>query len=469
MKRVRLNLRKMVQENNGTESIEWIAITGILMILLFALSITLAQYTPDYAEDISETITYYTGLWGGENARNTGTSVGGSLTSGQESTGDERGFWYHVEGFAYGFFVDGVYETVKGLLVLGKDLVVMTPGTGDLIDLVVPGIQGETREKYAQLIEAIADNPSAAAQAMVQPMIDAWNDEDYGRLIGMGIFEAGALFIPGDEAGKIAWVNRIDRVLPDEVLASISRIEKMAPDELADVARRSEALTPEEMSAIRRRLDEMTPEQRAHYDGLVDDALTPEVIDDVLREKAARQIGADGKFTDPNLELRYQRYIERKTKQGQSPRERADWKVQSDYWTTDSPIARGNRFNDIANDNYEYNEVHLENGKRLDAYDPEAGEIISRKATDFDVIEDRTFETYLDEIANKYPEGIKIRSNKYDNIDGDTLQGNYVLEIPSSNMNSANRQRFESIAKEKGITIRYTDAETGQIILDVAP
>lgn len=269
MNRLFFNLPKKLHENRGAENIEWIAIVAILMVLLFALNSVLGQHSPEYASDISETVGYYTGLWVGEDSRATGASAGDSFNAEPESGEEGRGFWDHVKGAAYGFFVDGIYETGKGLLVLGKDLVVMAPITGDLIDWVVPGIQGETREKYAQLIEAIADNPSAAAQAMVQPMIDAWNDEDYGRLIGMGLFEAAAIFIPGDEVGKIGWVTRIDRAIPDEILASITRIEKMELDELVDVARRGDILAPEEMSAIRRRLDEMTPEQRSQYDELV--------------------------------------------------------------------------------------------------------------------------------------------------------------------------------------------------------
>ncbi|MBO0858557.1 MAG: hypothetical protein J2P21_08850 [Chloracidobacterium sp.] len=51
-------------------------------------------------------------------------------------------------------------------------------------------------------------------------------------------------------------------------------------------------------------------------------------------------------------------------------------------------MARGNEINKTAGANYPYNEVHLENGKRVDSYDPVNGEIISRKATDFDAIED---------------------------------------------------------------------------------
>lgn len=167
-------------------------------------------------------------------------------------------------------------------------------------------------------------------------------------------------------------------------------------------------------------------------------------------------VGQDGKFKDAGLEDAYKRYVERKTKAGETPRDRLDWKEARDYWLNDSPTARGNRFNQTAGKKYDYNEVHLENGKRLDSYDPDKGEIISRKATDFDAIEPSTFKSYLKELRDKYPAGTKIRSNKYPDIDGQPLQGRQILEVPESNRNAANRAEFERVAREMGIEIRYT-------------
>jgi hypothetical protein len=166
------------------------------------------------------------------------------------------------------------------------------------------------------------------------------------------------------------------------------------------------------------------------------------------------------KFADQSLEDRYQRYRERKKSIGQKPRSRADWKVASDFWTTDSPMARGNAF-DRAIENrkiYPYNQVGLEGGFRLDSYDPLKGEIISRKATDFDVIDPSTFKGYLEELKQKYSAGTKIRSDKYKTqIDGQALRGKQFLEVPKSNEASANRAAFEAAAKAEGITIRYRE------------
>ena len=114
--------------------------------------------------------------------------------------------------------------------------------------------------------------------------------------------------------------------------------------------------------------------------------------------------------------------------------------------------------------NYRYNQVHLENGKRLDSYDPSVGEIISRKATDFDIIQESTFRTYLREIKAKYNEGTRIRSDKYPDLDGQPLRGQYVLEVPDANLNAATRAQFEQIAREEGILVRYTNETTGEIV-----
>ncbi len=95
-----------------------------------------------------------------------------------------------------------------------------------------------------------------------------------------------------------------------------------------------------------------------------------------------------GKFADDTLENNYQAYVNRKISKGQTPKDRLEWKKASDYWTKESPVARGNNFNKTVReaDIYDYHEVYLENGKRLDSYAPDAGEIISRKATDLDKI-----------------------------------------------------------------------------------
>ncbi len=189
----------------------------------------------------------------------------------------------------------------------------------------------------------------------------------------------------------------------------------------------------------------------------------PEIADklgDAIKKvKKAGNFIKNGKFIDELLEADYQKYLTRKSKQGKAPKDRLEWKESRDYWLHDSPMARGNEFNRKAEKNnwYQYNEVHLENGKRLDSYDAVKGEIVSRKATDLESIELSTFESYLKEMKNKYSAGIKIRSDKYKNqLDGKVLKGRQILEIPESNKNFDKIQEYIDLAKNKyNIEIRF--------------
>lgn len=167
----------------------------------------------------------------------------------------------------------------------------------------------------------------------------------------------------------------------------------------------------------------------------------------------------NGKFIDDNLENNYQKYVKRKVQKGQTPKDRLSWKDASDYWTQKSPVARGNNYNKQVRESgkYPYHEIYLENGKRLDSYDPIAEEIISRKATDLDKISENTYREYLSEFSQKYSRGTKIRSNAYPGLDGLPLEGQYILEIPSSNAKLKNIEYYEKIAKEYGVILRFTE------------
>ncbi|SCC63284.1 T7SS effector LXG polymorphic toxin [Bacillus wiedmannii] len=175
---------------------------------------------------------------------------------------------------------------------------------------------------------------------------------------------------------------------------------------------------------------------------------------------SSKNLLKDGKFVESDLELKYAEYCVRKAKDGKVPKDRLNWKEASDYWTKDSPMARGNKFNKTAEKNrwYPNNEVHLSNGKRLDSYDPIKGEIVSRKATDLADIDIKTFEKHLKEMKDKYAIGTKIRSNKYRRIDGKSLEGKQILEIPASNKNFERIEEYIKLAKEKyDIDIRFRE------------
>lgn len=155
-----------------------------------------------------------------------------------------------------------------------------------------------------------------------------------------------------------------------------------------------------------------------------------------------------GKFIDEEAESNYQKYVLRKQKSGKIPRDRIDWKEASDHWKYNSPMARGNEFNKIAEKIYPFNEVNLANGKRLDSYIP-GEKIISRKATDLSDIEFNTFDKYLSEMIQKYAPGTVIRSNKYKCLNGQILSGKMYLEIPAVNKDFDQIDEYMMYAKEK--------------------
>lgn len=122
---------------------------------------------------------------------------------------------------------------------------------------------------------------------------------------------------------------------------------------------------------------------------------------------------------------------------------------------------RGNDFNAKARDLYDYNEINLLSGKRLDSYIP-GKEIISRKATTLSEIKPETFEGYLKELTTKYKKGTTIKSPKYSTgskaIDGKVLSGEYFLEIPTFNKTYfETNQKLKKLAEDYSVTIKYLD------------
>ncbi|MFT9818122.1 hypothetical protein [Lysinibacillus sp. NPDC056185] len=201
-----------------------------------------------------------------------------------------------------------------------------------------------------------------------------------------------------------------------------------------------------------------------NYNGILPDSKQPNPSKDPKKPEETKGTGeallsSNGRFIDSNLESNYANYLARKAKEGKTPRDRLEWKEERDYWLNDSPMARGNKFNKTVRnrDIYDYHEIHLENGKRLDSYDPFSKEIISRKATDLDMIDEKTYREYLKEMNSKYSAGTKIRSNAYPELDGKPLEGKQILEIPATNKNISNIEKYKEIAKEYGIELRFTE------------
>ena len=124
---------------------------------------------------------------------------------------------------------------------------------------------------------------------------------------------------------------------------------------------------------------------------------------------------------------------------------------------------RGNDFNAKARIKYGANRVEVllkgvggKAGKRLDTYIP-GKEIISRKATTLSEIKPNTFKNYLNELITKYPKGAELNSSKFPK--GTKLDGDYFLEIPSSNKSFfENSSTFKKVLSDfnstKGVDIK---------------
>ena len=130
---------------------------------------------------------------------------------------------------------------------------------------------------------------------------------------------------------------------------------------------------------------------------------------------------------------------------------------------------------------YSFNEVYLEAPKketkvagdspakhkyvRLDSYDPQTGEIVSRKYTQLSEVSEETAIRYLKELENKYSPGsiiADVPSNKTGSnekifeLNGDNvLRGQMILEVPVQH--KAVPKEVINYANLKGIKIRDTN------------
>lgn len=71
---------------------------------------------------------------------------------------------------------------------------------------------------------------------------------------------------------------------------------------------------------------------------------------------------------------------------------------------------------------------------RLDSYNPQAGEIVSRKLTQFSDIQLSTGTGYINEMASKYAPGTRIANVPSSGVlAGQPLRGQMILEVPVQN------------------------------------
>jgi hypothetical protein len=104
-------------------------------------------------------------------------------------------------------------------------------------------------------------------------------------------------------------------------------------------------------------------------------------------------------------------------------------------------LQQGNAFNKerVDANAYPYNEVYVDKPGgaggyfRLDSYNPETREIVSRKFTQFSAITEQTGIDYVNEMRLKYPAGTTIANvptNIENGLAGQILRGQQILEVP---------------------------------------
>ena len=137
------------------------------------------------------------------------------------------------------------------------------------------------------------------------------------------------------------------------------------------------------------------------------------------------------------------------------------WKLAADGVKYAQDILRGIKFNRIMAERMGEGYVHelWVNGmkSRLDSFLKGGGEIISRKATQLAEITEETAKKYIDEIAKKYKNGMKIQNAERGGAE--VLKGDYILQIPKqekaipqSVLDYAN-ENFVKIDEVKDVTI----------------
>jgi RHS repeat-associated protein len=119
----------------------------------------------------------------------------------------------------------------------------------------------------------------------------------------------------------------------------------------------------------------------------------------------------------------------------------------------------GRQFDRVRSLEYPANQVRVDKPGGgytvLDSYNPELGEIVSRKHTQFANIQEETAMKYIRELPNKYPRGARIQdvpNAREAGIAGDELQGIYYLEVPVQD--APIPQRVLDFAERHKVTIR---------------
>jgi hypothetical protein len=335
-----------------------------------------------------------------------------------------------VTSFGAGLFVDGLWDTVKGLghLVGVGGWDVLKDSWGGLLKFVL------SLSPVAQAANAVTDLPYLPQGTLWNTLKDAgkglvaWDqwEDDPARATGHVVFNAASIVV----GPKVVGAGAKGAVGSTKTAATAGGRAGAAGTDAAEVARLAE-------------INKLIAAQRA-------DAAAEAVGRPGL--PSAGDVRLDKDWGKPKGEYEPGRIKE------------LDSVERVDNWHEN--IERGDDFNRVRERDraYETGELPLENRKKVDGYTPpeggRPGEIVSRKDTQLAEIRPETADGHLEEALRKYRPGTAVadtpanRAN-YPDLIGKPLSGQAVLEVP------VQRQPvppdFAARARRLGVTIRdYT-------------
>lgn len=377
----------------------------------------------------------------------------GSLTAEITNESPEQACTYGAGGAVVGEMTADIYAESQGYYELeaeGEELNALLEeslGT-DFQYMSEEQMQNLTPEQWGQL--AGLNNIHETLNSLKA------NGTDLARLsAAMGAFVAGAeaaqVNIAAD-AGENAAANNAFFLIPLIqaglfIWTAVETVEA-ANKLIGDIERyNSGEMSPEEQAEI---LEDLATDAGLAALGFLGAAKLEKVVD-FLRETKA------GLIVERKLD-EVIAYLENKNNLIEEVTDEAGTDTDTPYWK--QRLVEGNQFNEDQKDNYPYSEVYIEktDGEatsyyRLDSYDPEKGEIVSRKHTQLSNIQETTAKKYINELTQKYPDGATIANvPSSGSLSGETLVGQMILEVPVQNVPVP--QAVISAADNAGVIIR---------------
>ena len=213
-------LRRAWQNQSGSQGIEAAGAALAAALIIGALLLM----SPAVGDRVERALTCAASvLTGGGSCASGAATDGGSApnggeapTTGQNEQSEDKdcGFFCQAGGFFKGIG-EGAVDFVKGIGSLAVDGFKLI--TGDQ----------ETRDKYAQLGQAFADDPlgtlKAIGEGIIEPMVTDWKEGRYGEAIGRGVFDIASTIIGDKGIGKLGKLGKVD-----DIARSTSRVDDVA-------------------------------------------------------------------------------------------------------------------------------------------------------------------------------------------------------------------------------------------------